>query len=394
METAPGDIPMGVDSDDAAEDVADHQENLGPDPALVALLEGFKGPNTSVQVLTTDGSSLPVMDVEGAKASLIFIPDPIEKEKVMDFTNIRLACPIPAEQIQNRWLNSMVPIPGHVMQTRPNNITFLLHQMLKSYAGTAIRGRGILPFVHPLQTADPSQTADDGWCEPLSTCLSTVRVLDNPILGPDQRTADLIREKMCTIQNEYLSCKDEMKVLAAFQAYLTYTLTLFFYVNQDRDDYLAKAMAILQALARRVTMQGLVTPTRAPNCRHIWEEWVAGEAKRRTILVMYLFDALLAVRDRLPIYSMVELQNLPAPGPKSLWQETVRSDWKTAYTAYETHWDNGSYLRIIELWPSSPTFSRDDAETRRNRVDLWLEDIDEFGTFFYAYMASAQTVCI
>jgi hypothetical protein len=392
METVPGDIPMGEDSDDDVQDVADHQENLGPDPALVALLEGFKGPNTSVQVLTTDGSSLPVMDVEGAKASLIFIPDQVEKEKVMDFTNIRLACTVPAEQIQNRWLNRMVPIPDHVMQSYPPNITFLLHQVLKSYAGTAIRGRGILPFVHPLQTADRSQTADDGWCEPLSTCLSTVRVLDNPILGPEQRTADLIREKMSKIQNEYLRYSGEMKVLAAFQAYLTYTLTLFFYVKQDRDDYLANAMVILQALARHVTMQGLVTPMRARNCRHIWEEWVAGEAKRRTILVMYLFDALLAVRDGLPTYLMVELQNLPAPGPKSLWQETVRSDWKTAYTSYETHWDNGSYLQIVELWTPPSTFRRLDAETRQNRIDLWLEDIDEFGTFFYACMASAQNI--
>ncbi|CAG9989495.1 unnamed protein product [Clonostachys byssicola] len=387
METVPGDIPMGEDADDNAQDVADHQKNLGSDTALVSLLEGFKGPNTSVQVLTTDGSSLPVMDVEDAKASLIFIPDPVEKEKVMDFTNIRLVCPIPVEQIQNRWLNRMIPMPYHVRQPHPPTMNFLLYQMLKSYAGTAIRGRGILPFVHPLQTAHPSQTADDGWCEPLSTCLSIVRVLDNPVLGPEQSTTDLIREKMSIIQNEYLSYRDEMKFLAAFQAYLTYTLTLYFYVKQEHEDYLANAMVVLQALARHVTMQGLVIPTRAPNCRHIWEEWVAGEARRRTILVMYLFDALLAMQDGHPTYVMVELQNLPAPGPKSLWQETVRSDWKIAYTAYERYWDNGSYLRMVELWPPPSPLTIDESATLRNRIDLWLEDIDEFGTFYYAYMA-------
>lgn len=386
METVAGDspdTPVGADPDDAAEDVSDRQENLGTDPAVLALIEGLKGPKTSVQVMTTNGWSLPVMDPNVAKSCLVFIPDRIDKEKIMDFTSIHLASLIPAEQIQNRWLNRMVPMPDHVMKAYPPNITSLLHQILKSYAGTAIRGRGVLPFVHPLQTADYE------WNEPLSTCLSAVRILDNPILGPEKTTVNLIRSAMSNIEKEYLSYS-AMGALAAFQAYLIYTLTLFFYVEQDRDDYLANAMVILQALARHVTLQGLVVRSKASNCRPIWEEWVAAEAKRRTILVMYLFDTLLAIGYELPTYLMVELQGLPAPGPKSLWQARVRTDWKLANTACETHWDNGAYLRIFELWPPPQTLDAFDAQRRRNRVDLWLEDVDEFGTFFYAFMASTH----
>ncbi|VUC25062.1 unnamed protein product [Clonostachys rosea] len=377
------DHPEGASLDDAAQDAAVGQQNPGPDPAVVALLESLKGTNTSVQVLTTDGCSLPVMDATVAQSSLIFIPDKEEKQTVLDFTKVRLACPIEIEQIQNRWLSQTFPIPKDAVLNYPQNIKALLHRILKSYAGTAIRGRGVLPFIHPLRITDPRLS------ERLSTCLLLVRVLDNPILGPDQSTPDIIKRKMSDIQDQYRGYYN-MDAVEAFQAYLIYTLALFFYVNDYSRDYLAVAMLNLQGLARHVTLQGLVVRKKAPNCRPIWEDWVLAETKRRTILVMYMFDTLLASMHNLPTYLVAELQGLPAPGPKSLWQARVRSHWRSAHDTCIVHWDKNSFLRIVELWPPTPDLTGHEIQLRQNRVDLWLEDVDEFGLVFYTFMASTH----
>jgi len=111
------------------------------------------------------------------------------------------------------------------------------------------------------------------------------------------------------------------------------------------------------------------------------------EAKRRTLYTMYLFDSVLCANDGLPILLGTELQGIPAPASKMLWQATSRESWHVQYNNHLCEWADG-FLSIDELWPIPAEFSDADIAVRRRRVDRWLESVDGYGT-----LMSAVTMC-
>jgi hypothetical protein len=94
---------------------------------------------------------------------------------------------------------------------------------------------------------------------------------------------------------------------------------------------------------------------------------------------MYLFDTLFCTLNGLPTFLGEELESLPVPAPKILWEATTRKSWEKEYNSFLNTWDGGG-LRIDELWPAPDSA----VEARRKRVDKWVESIDEFGMMLYA----------
>ncbi len=64
----------------------------------------------------------------------------------LNFSCLNLVCPIDADGIRNRWLNSYLPVPGQTLKTLPTNVPAFTLRILKSYAAIAVRGHGIPPF--------------------------------------------------------------------------------------------------------------------------------------------------------------------------------------------------------------------------------------------------------
>ena len=176
---------------------------------------------------------------------------------------------------------------------------------------------------------------------------------------------------------------DEMSLLGAFQAYLVYMLVLFFRLSRAPDNQSRQAMMDLQFLATLTAKKGLACVADRHHSRPRWEEWIVTEAKRRTLYVMYLFDSILSSVENLPTFLGTELQGLPAPADKYLWQAKTRADWEQAYDVHLTEWAEKS-LTIDELWPIP--HGMDDTATirRRERVNHWLEGVDEYGAMMYA----------
>ncbi|CAN6654743.1 hypothetical protein TRVA0_027S01354 [Trichomonascus vanleenenianus] len=293
-------------------------------------------------------------------------------EEAPDFSNLDLICPINADDIRTRWLNSYVTGLEQKVKEYPASVIGFTRRILNSYAAIASRGRGTLPFVHPTQLRSSS---------PLSTCLSIVRICEEPLPGSEHTAAAILQremEKLVELCQEY----DHMFLLATFQAYLIYTMVLFFRLSQGPHPFFRRAMMNLQELACSTSRQGLVCAAEQYHARPRWEEWIVCEAKRRTLFVMYLFDSVLSAQENLPTYLGIELHGLAAPAQKSLWEAKARCDWGTEYNVHLAEW--AEFLTIDELWPIPEGMDDTGIAQRRRRVDQWLENVDEFGTMLFA----------
>jgi len=297
-----------------------------------------------------------------------------ENPNNLDFKSLALICPINVDEISNRWLNPYIPGPEQTVKDYPATVKYYIYRMLGSYASFATRGRGILPFIHPMQMSSAGS--------PLSTCLNLIRICENPLPGSENSAAIVLQREMesiTDIRDDY----DDMSLLAAFQAYLIYTMVLFFRLSQGPSPFFRQAMINLQELACSCSRRGLVCAADRRHVRPRWEEWIVTEAKRRTLFVMYLLDSVLSSQEGLPTFLGTELRGLPAPSNKPLWQARSRADWEKKYNIFLTEWTEGT-LTIDELWPMPAEFDQASITRRRGRVDRWLEDLDEFGTMLFA----------
>jgi hypothetical protein len=295
----------------------------------------------------------------------------------LDFSDLDLICPINVNDISNRWLNPYIPSPEQTVKEYPATVTRFIYRTLKSYASFATRGRGFLPFIHPMQMNEQSSTSS-----PLTTCLSLIRISENPLPGSETSAATILQREMeniTKIQHNY----DSMSLLAAFQAYLIYTMVLFFRLSQGPSPFFRQAMINLQDLACLCSRRGLVCVADHRHMRPRWEEWIVTEAKRRTLYVMYLLDSVLSAQESLPTFVGTELRGLPAPSNKPLWQAQSRAGWEKEYNIFLTEWTEEG-LSIDELWSIPPNLDEATITRRRDRVDRWLENLDEYGTMLFA----------
>lgn len=322
-----------------------------------------------MRVALTEGlgsRSTPAIPVTGKEQR----PEPVH------FSDLQLGCPINADEISNRWLDPYIPDPTQKVKQYPANITSFIYRILKSYAAAAARGHDVLPFVHLMQMRE------DVLDRPLATCLSLVRMCAKPMSGSEKDTQRVLKQEMEAIVDKRASY-DEVSLLGAFQAYLIYSLVLYFRLGKESYSSLRQIMMNLQDLAAFSAKHGLVCVAEQRHTRPKWEEWIVAESKRRTLYVMYLFDSVLLSEEDLPTFLGTELEGLPAVASKPLWLAQTRTTWEAAYNLHLAEWVDRS-LTIDELWPISPGMDEEALSKRRERVDQWLENLDEFGTMMYA----------
>lgn len=171
---------------------------------------------------------------------------------------------------------------------------------------------------------------------------------------------------------------DQIDQLAAFQAYLIYSMMLFFSPKYGQIHIGRQVMVNLLDFACDAATTGVGCPAELTNSLPDWESWIVACTKRRTLYTVYFFDNVFCTTHDLPTVLGVELESLPAPAGKTLWEASNRTLWEERYTAHLAEWPDGA-LRIDELWPG-PEVNRDE---RRRRVDRWLETVDEFGMMMF-----------
>ncbi|KAL5613180.1 hypothetical protein FOVSG1_002243 [Fusarium oxysporum f. sp. vasinfectum] len=192
-----------------------------------------------------------------------------------------LVCPINSDDIKNRWLNSYVPLPGQSPKNYSQSVINFVYRMLKSYASTVIRGR-LPPFIHPMQQS----------LVPLSTCFTLVRICD-PLPGNVSIAADILQREMTRLYEER-GAYEGIHLLGVFQAYLIYSMVLFFHLGPSMP-FLRQAMINLQEIACAASREGLVCAAEQRGALPKWESWIMAEAKRRTLYTMYFLDNITAI---------------------------------------------------------------------------------------------------
>ncbi|KAF2017871.1 MFS general substrate transporter [Aaosphaeria arxii CBS 175.79] len=305
-----------------------------------------------------------------AQASVSLSP-PTE---LLDFSNLDIYCPIDANDIKNRWLNTFIPIPGQKVKEYPSSISAFIVRILESYVGITTSGRGYPPFVHHSQIEAASM-------KPLITCLKVVRICRDPHQTSEHSTIEVLRSEMDKLAGCYTDL-DGIELLAAFQSYLIYTMVILFKYPENSRPFLRETMVHLQELACLSSQEGLLCKKENTGSRPRWEEWLVVEAKRRTLFTMYLVDSVLSSQDGQPTFLGTELRGLPASGDRFLWKATSRIEWERFYDVHLADW-NGEGLRIDELWPVPEDLEDSGIQERRRRVNLWLETVDEFGTALF-----------
>lgn len=100
---------------------------------------------------------------------------------------------------------------------------------------------------------------------------------------------------------------------------------------------------------------------------------------------MYMFDNVFNAMNGIPSFVGEELGDLPAPVGKVLWEARDRGNWERGYNAFLARWDGGG-LRLGELWPRIEEDEIGDGGDgeRKDRVERWVGDVDEFGVMLYA----------
>ncbi|KAM5380810.1 hypothetical protein ACJZ2D_003334 [Fusarium nematophilum] len=321
---------------------------------------------------SVDSPSHPLAGIQALSASIgvaANLPDSL------NFSDLHLVCNIKPEDISNRWLNTYVPVPGQKSKDYPASISAFIYRTLKSYGDSAIRGHKVPPFVHSSLRGLPSN-------QPLSTCLSVIRICQEPLLGSHEVAIEVLQREMNKIHERHATY-DDVTSLAAFQAYLIYAMVMFFRLSDLTSTFLRQAMMNLQEIACSTCQRGLTCLAEQQGTRPKWEAWIVAEAKRRTLFTMYLFDSALSTQDGLPTFLGTELQGLFSPGSKTLWNSSTRRGWEVDYNIHLAKWTDG-YLHIEELWPMPSDWEECRVADRRRRVDLWLEDVDEYGMMMYA----------
>lgn len=311
-------------------------------------------------------------------------PSPPPPDAPPDFDRLDLVCPIDVGAVGTRWLHPYVPLPGQVTKTYPPRVAALIASVLRAYAGAAVRGRGLPPFVHATPMAPGLPAA-----APLATCLRLVRVCAPPWpgAGVDVAVVEVLDQAMVRIHQRAPACGG-LERLAIFQAYLLYTMVLFFFFTPPdpttAGPSLRLAMVNLQEIAGAACQDGLLCRVeQEERVRPRWEAWIATEAKRRALFTMYLFDNVLSDHEGLPTFLGTELRGLPAPAGKALWAARTRREWEACYNVFLAEWPEGGLL-IDELWAMPANFDEAAVAKRRSRVDQWLEDVDEFGMMIYS----------
>ncbi|KAJ7468697.1 hypothetical protein FB451DRAFT_1257030 [Mycena latifolia] len=276
-------------------------------------------------------------------------------------------------RIGSRWLDALIPPPGHTPKNLSSGAVRYMSRVLKTYPKIMLKAHEPLPpIIHPHQpnVAQP----------PLANCRSLLRMWEAKATGSESMVRHTVRREMGKLFEEHRTY-DHATLLCAAQAYLLYSIHLFFSIDAESVAIVdTTTMINLQELASAVSVTGLCASEEFNRTRPAWEAWIMMEAKRRTLYAMYMFDNVFNFSQHTASYIATELGHLPNPSSRSLWAAATKDEWEIEYGRYLAEWTT-NIPRLEDLWAHQ---TEQIAKERRARIDRWVESVDEFGMFLFA----------
>jgi hypothetical protein len=239
------------------------------------------------------------------------------------------------------------------------------------------------PYIHPWQLDGDCPSATLIHCKGLLRMYVTSKSnyeASRYTLESMKMETDRILSQQCT--------NNEVELLGSVQALLLYSTSAFFASIDNQwaqsSPFIVDAafMAKLETVAYSLSLSGFVTKEEIEHTRpSSWEKWILAAAKRRTILVLYLFTLIFSSINHLPLYIFNSLKYLPSPEARSLWKARNKEEWGRAYNRWLVTWQNGGPFMFVELvqWTYPDCENQSDKSAAEERWQTWLADADEFG---------------
>ncbi|KAF9886368.1 hypothetical protein FE257_011513 [Aspergillus nanangensis] len=303
---------------------------------------------------------------------------PDRRNVALDLTNIQLVPSSNAENIRDRWLRPYImpaPESDEVPKAYQPFTLQYISRILRTYSQRMLKDEDVPPIIHHAQVSGRKMP------RALANCYSLVRMWENAVSGSETMVVNTIEKEMDRLAEEGPS-GDDHELLSSFQAYLIYSIMLYFSFLTGTSPVNDKTMITLMELAFRTARNGLFCAAELTHTRPSWESWVIVSAKRRAIFTMYLFCSVYNSDRLLPNFIADEMRGVYTPGNKVLWETRDRETWEREYDRHLIDWEDGMF-EISELWRSAETGTSE----RRARVERWVGSVDEFGMMLFAVCA-------
>ncbi|KAF2476370.1 uncharacterized protein BDR25DRAFT_210044, partial [Lindgomyces ingoldianus] len=301
---------------------------------------------------------------------------------------------VDTKQIGVRWMDAWMDEQGQREKKLSKFTVGFLERVLCGYWKLELGSRGenatgrscaetLPPFIHQAQVRQDSADV----VQALTTSRELVKMWQD-CQEPEVRQHILlsVRGEMDGLIREYPRL-DSIRLLVSFQSFLVYILMVHLSPPLGAPSSLVSGDTVLQLqeFASHVSSAGLFSQAELQHKRPKWESWIIAEAKRRTIYVTYLFNNLYQAQHGMPIFLAEELSGMLLPATKKLWEAQKREEWEREYEKHLEKWPNG-YLKISELW-SMEGIPEEEKQWRKKKVEMWLEDVDDFGMMLFATCA-------
>ncbi|KAM0096619.1 hypothetical protein ACP6JE_008886 [Aspergillus fumigatus] len=290
----------------------------------------------------------------------------------LDFTDIDLTPSLNAVDIRDRWLRPyLLPPLGRDEILKAYHLFTLqyISITLRTYPQYMVKDGGFPPIIHHTQVNTNQMP------QALANCYSLVRMWVQAAPGSETMVMSAVEAEMERLASETTSQHD-YDLLCSFQAYLVYTILMYFSPLGNVSAVTDKIMMTLMELAFRTAQNGLLCTAETTHTRPNWESWIVVSAKRRAIYTMYLLTSVYNSDRGLPNFVADEMKGVYVPESKVLWEVTDREVWEKEYDRHLLEWEDGM-LEISELWRSTETGSTE----RRERIGRWVRGVDEFDVY-------------
>jgi hypothetical protein len=208
---------------------------------------------------------------------------------------------------------------------------------------------------------------------PLANCITLAKMWHGQCAGAEEMVRKTILRELDSIV-DHSEQYDEATLLAVLQSVVIYTIILLSpQANQQRiltDHHII--FRKVELLVYHIVHAGLYLQEERTQKQPSWEAWLHVTSKRRAVLSLYLLHWAYSVLHKVPCFDCRDLNFMPAPAAKVLWQAQTEQEWNTRYIHWLSRWGGQGYLQG-ELGDIRPGI------IMNPRAERWLEESDEFG---------------
>ncbi|KAI0408477.1 hypothetical protein F4802DRAFT_594408 [Xylaria palmicola] len=256
-----------------------------------------------------------------------------------------------------------------------------LFRIFRSWPRMLAKGIQMPPIIHLFQFCTGG---DEGIPKHIARCVTLCKMWVGQAADSGQIVQSAAMREAENILAKYRTY-DAPTLLAAMQSLMVLLALLFFPSNRQGTVSVVPGhiFASIQEMACHVLSTGMLLHEEASHERPPWRIWAHIEAKRRTLISIYFLHWAYSAYHGTRHFNCLQLSRMLAPGPKWLWQATDERTWAGLYARWLAQWDGRELIQgeffLVEKGPAMDP-----------RVEMWLEDADEFGLMMVSIMNASQ----